>query len=87
LFGVMLFKKQMLQEDPVCGNRLSGTGTTNYVARWTGTSTLGKDFLYDNGTNVGIETTAQWLNYRLRGLAGYASHLRTNSIFCNETKI
>ncbi|MEO5646655.1 MAG: tail fiber domain-containing protein [Candidatus Paceibacterota bacterium] len=36
----------------------SGSGTTNYVARFTGTNTLGTGVLYDNGTNVGIGTTS-----------------------------
>ncbi len=40
------------------GYGLSGTGITNYTARWTGTSTLGTGVLYDNGSNVGIGTTA-----------------------------
>ena len=35
----------------------SGSGTTNYTARWTNASTLGIGALYDNGTNVGIGTT------------------------------
>ena len=32
----------------------SGSGTTNYTARWTNASTLGIGALYDNGTSVGI---------------------------------
>ena len=36
---------------------VSGSGTTNYVARWTNSSTLGTGVLYDDGTNVGIGTT------------------------------
>jgi hypothetical protein len=36
----------------------TGSGTANYVARWTGTTTLGTGKLYDNGTNVGIGTTS-----------------------------
>lgn len=31
-----------------------GTGTTNYTARWTNSTTLGTGALYDNGTNVSI---------------------------------
>ena len=37
---------------------VGGSGTTSYVARWTGTNTLGIGVLYDNGTNVGINTTS-----------------------------
>lgn len=34
-----------------------GTGTTNYVPKFTGSSTLGNSQIFDNGTNVGIGTT------------------------------
>jgi hypothetical protein len=40
------------------GNAASGSGTMNYVARWTPNgTTLGTGTMYDNGTNVGIGTT------------------------------
>lgn len=36
---------------------LSGSsGTANYVARWTASTTLGSGALYDNGTSVGVGT-------------------------------
>lgn len=35
-----------------------GSGTTNYISKWTSGSTLGNSTIYDNGTNVGIGTTA-----------------------------
>jgi hypothetical protein len=35
-------------------NPVTGTGTTNYLAKFTGTSTIGNSILFDNGTNVGI---------------------------------
>lgn len=34
-----------------------GTGTTNYVARWTSSTALAAGAIYDNGTNVGIGIT------------------------------
>jgi hypothetical protein len=38
---------------------LTGSGTTNYVAKWTPSGTvLGNSQIYDNGTNVGIGTPA-----------------------------
>lgn len=33
-----------------------GSGTTNYISKWTSGSTLGNSIIYDNGTNVGIGT-------------------------------
>jgi len=40
------------------GGGLGGSGTTNYVAKFTGTSTLGISTIFDNGTNVGIGTSS-----------------------------
>ncbi len=38
-------------------NPVTGTGTTNYLPKWTSSSALGNSLVYDNGTNVGIGTT------------------------------
>ena len=38
-------------------NPVTGTGTTNYLPKFSGTSTLSNSLIYDNGTNVGIGTT------------------------------
>ena len=35
---------------------VDGSGTTNYVAKWTDTDTIGDSQIFDNGTNVGIGT-------------------------------
>lgn len=40
------------------GGGLTGSGSTNYVPKWTGTSSLGNSLIYDNGTNIGIGTTS-----------------------------
>jgi len=39
-------------------NPITGTGTTNYVSKFTGANSLGNSQIYDNGTNVGIGTTS-----------------------------
>ena len=39
-------------------NPVTGTGTTNYLPKFTGTSAIGNSLVYDDGTNVGIGTTA-----------------------------
>lgn len=39
-------------------NPVTGTGTTNYLPKFTGTSTIGNSLIYDNGTNVGIGTAS-----------------------------
>ena len=38
-------------------NPVGGTGTTNYLPKFTASSTIGNSLVYDNGTNVGIGTT------------------------------
>lgn len=54
----------------------SGTvsGTTNYVARFTGASAVGNSQIFDNGTNVGIGTTTpgSYGNLEVTG-SGYRS--------------
>ena len=37
-------------------NPITGTGTTNYLPKFTGASALGNSIIYDSGTNVGIGT-------------------------------
>lgn len=37
---------------------VGGSGTTNYVSKWTGASSLGNSQIFDNGTNVGIGTAS-----------------------------
>ena len=39
-------------------NPVTGTGTTNYVPKFTGSTSLGNSQIFDNGTNVGIGTTS-----------------------------
>ncbi len=34
------------------------SGTANYISKFTGASSLGNSLIYDNGTNIGIGTTA-----------------------------
>lgn len=37
---------------------VTGSGTTNYVSKWSSSSSLSNSLLYDNGTNVGIGNTS-----------------------------
>ena len=46
---------------------LSGSGTTNYVAKFTGSSAIGNSLIFDNGTNVGIGTTSPFYSLDLTG--------------------
>jgi hypothetical protein len=38
--------------------KVGGSGTTNYVSKFTGTGTLGNSNIFDNGTNIGIGTAS-----------------------------
>lgn len=37
---------------------VDGTGTANYISKWTDGDTIGNSVIYDNGTNVGIGTSS-----------------------------
>ncbi len=37
---------------------VDGTGTANYIAKWSDTDTITNSVIYDDGTNVGIGTTS-----------------------------
>ena len=43
---------------------LSGSGTTNYVTKFTGSTSIGNSQIFDNGTNVGIGTSSP--SYKLQ---------------------
>jgi hypothetical protein len=46
------------QYQSVLTNPVTGTGTTNFVTKWTSSSAIGNSIIQDNGTNVGIGTAA-----------------------------
>lgn len=53
---------------PLLTNPVTGTGTTNYLPKWTGTTAVGNSLVFDNGTNVGIGTATP--NTYLAGVLG-----------------
>lgn len=40
------------------GGSVTGTGTTNYIAKWSTSSSIQDSIIFDNGTNVGIGTNS-----------------------------
>lgn len=72
---------------------VTGSGTTNYVPKWTSSSAIGNSLIFDDGTNVGIGTATPSqkldVNGNIRGsyiVASndlYGTNLRTNGFFAN----
>ncbi|CAB5217015.1 hypothetical protein UFOVP198_45 [uncultured Caudovirales phage] len=48
-------------------NPVTGTGTTNYLPKFTGSSTIGNSIVFDDGTNVGIGTTSPSAKLHING--------------------
>ena len=61
------------QYQSVLTNPVTGTGTANYVARWTSSSQISTGVLYDNGANVGIGTISPSFKLDVRGLVNIQS--------------
>src|SRR5271165_5945699 len=51
---------------------VTGSGTTNYIPMWTGSTTLGNSYLYQNG-GVGINTTSPHYSLDVNGHINSAS--------------
>lgn len=56
---------------PLLTNPITGTGTTNYIPKFTGASALGNSLIYDNGTNVGIGTISPSYKLDVNGTGNY----------------
>jgi len=48
-------------------NPVTGTGTTNYLPKFTGTSTLGNSLIYDNGSSVNVGGTSTTYRFEVTG--------------------
>jgi hypothetical protein len=60
-------------------NPVTGTGTTNFIPKFTGSTTLGNSLVYDNGTNVGIGTTSPSYKLDVNGTGRFTSNVTINS--------
>lgn len=56
-------------------NPVTGTGTTNYLPKFTGATTIGNSQVFDNGTNVGIGTTSPSQKLHVVGNGLYTGNL------------
>jgi hypothetical protein len=51
----------------ITGGGIGGSGTTNYVSKFTASGVLGNSLIFDNGTNVGIGTTSPLGSFNVQG--------------------
>jgi hypothetical protein len=56
-------------------NPVTGTGTTNYHTKFTGTSTIGNSLIWDNGTNVCIGNTNTSYTFDVTGTGRFTGNL------------
>jgi hypothetical protein len=54
-------------------NPVTGTGTTNYVPKWTSGSAIGNSQIFDNGTNVGIGTASPAYKLDVSGIGNFSN--------------
>ena len=53
--------------DLVFSNAIEGSGTANYIPKFTSTKLIGNSNIYDNGTNIGIGTTNPYATLTVAG--------------------
>jgi hypothetical protein len=57
-------------------NPVTGTGTTNYVPKFTGSTAIGNSIIFDNGTQVGIGTASPASTLDVSGSITSSSNVR-----------
>jgi len=57
------------QYQSVLTNPVTGTGTTNYIPKFTAASTIGNSQIFDNGTNVGVGTASPLGKFHIESTA------------------
>ena len=61
------------------GGTIGGSGTTNYVPKFTASTTLGNSQIFDNGTNVGIGTASPAQKLDVNGIARVTTEMRSKN--------
>ncbi|HTK59884.1 MAG TPA: tail fiber domain-containing protein [Candidatus Baltobacteraceae bacterium] len=58
-----------------CSAGVTGTGTTNYLPKFTSATSIGNSLIYDNGTNVGIGTNSPGASLQVVGSGSYGIYV------------
>ena len=68
--------------DSLAALEVSGSGTTNYIPKFTASTTIGNSIIQDNGTDVGIGSNSAGARLEiLRTATGAANNNTTGSVF------
>jgi len=59
---------------------VTGSGTTNYISKWTSSSALGNSIIYDDGFHVGIGTTNPTGALQVAGFADSSPSIKSTTI-------
>ena len=66
--------RSLVAADVTAAGGITGTGTTNYLPKFTGASAVGNSQVFDNGTNVGIGTATPGQKLDINGTANASEY-------------
>jgi len=75
-----------LSTQAIPAGSITGSGTTNYITKWTGSTALGNSVIYDNGTYVGIGTTSPSALFEVVTSAFPVAKIVRTSTLTNQVK-
>lgn len=74
-----LLQKRTIDSRAWGSSLVDGSGTTNYVAKWSDSDTITNSIVFDNGTNVGIGTTSPLQKFTVNGTSGFVDVMSLSS--------
>ena len=63
----------------ITGGGIGGSGTTNYISKWTASGVLGNSLIWDNGTNVGIGNQGTTYTLDVSGSGRFTGNLYSST--------